>query len=1154
MNIAHTADIQIRFGARHDEFQEVFERFYEDLRKQKPDRIYVGGDLMHHKIKLSPQSMTLLASFLTELSKIAPTDVILGNHDLNLQNLDQGDVMAPILAIAQMVDAKDKAITVKEENKEDIDYWKNAIYYYPNSGFFDVGRDLVYGVYSCVDNEVLKLEEPDPDKTYVALWHGTIYGSVGDNGYEIRIDDGFNMDTFKNFDAVMMGDIHEYQTFREDETIAYCGSLIQNNYGESIDKGYLMWDLSDKENITHQRRFVLNDWGFAKLNISRGESIEERIENLQFSNDKKKTKISVVYEDYQENYSLERERYIRDLIRNQYGCKEINISFEAIEKEEINVLDGKEEGEDDSLLFIDLLGEWLDQTEGDIDDDEKKAIIDLAINIDKNELEIDDTKDARNRINIEPLKITFSNVFSFPEKTMSIDLQRYQGILGIFGKNYSGKSNLIRTIIWGMFEVVPGNKDSNTIVNLYTESNKGFVSVELLINGILHRVSRRIEQKEKGSNSYRRKFEVWKEVDVDGEIKEKWVPVKSNSGTSEQKEVKKQIEEAIGSYEDFSINSLHIHGSDDDYINLSQQDKNSLFWKYNGLNPFKQRVAYARKKINIFKKSYTDLGKTVEIEQQISTREEELKAKNITLESLRKEKKMNETRREDENKKIIDLTSKIEKVQILPFDNKEDIEKKITDITEKIDRISKIKDDLQKWIDENPKKELPFDSTKTVEQIDRELEKSEEALEKAKATKDSLGLWLDENPKKEIVDDSGASKVIMEVQSEVISLQNDLIIYQGKPCPTCNNATSEPKPDEEKKTKILISEKNIIINEKKKVIEKAEESKNHNNEVVHNESAHALAISSISQIEGQISSLKKEKDMIIKSKDIIEHNALFDKKYKDLKTSESDLQSFKNSLSVFQNQFDIFDENEANKKKNIETERYITDINESIDQYKLAIHAVSEQINNMIGGISVLENNIQTDKEVLTKIKEADKNFKLYSIYLQAVERDGIPSMIIKRRLPLMNSRVNSLISQIANYKVDLEIDKKGDIKEYFYFMENKFDRLPVVGSGSGAQKFLISLAIKDAFRYISGNYVVKPSIFLIDEGFGTLHPETVTEMVDILRYLKTKYKNMMVITHVDEIKDAADYVFEAFKDRTQITEGDLETNPNAGITQLITR
>ena len=90
MKIAHLADIQIRFGSRHDEYRQVFGRLYEDLKIQKPDRIFVGGDLVHHKINMSPNSFELLAEFLINLSRIAPTDVILGNHDLNLQQLDQG--------------------------------------------------------------------------------------------------------------------------------------------------------------------------------------------------------------------------------------------------------------------------------------------------------------------------------------------------------------------------------------------------------------------------------------------------------------------------------------------------------------------------------------------------------------------------------------------------------------------------------------------------------------------------------------------------------------------------------------------------------------------------------------------------------------------------------------------------------------------------------------------------------------------------------------------------------------------------------------------------------------------------------------------------------------------------------------------------------
>ena len=64
MKICHLADIQIRFGSRHDEYRQVFERLYEDLVKQKPDRIYVAGDLVHHKINMSPGSFNLLAEFL----------------------------------------------------------------------------------------------------------------------------------------------------------------------------------------------------------------------------------------------------------------------------------------------------------------------------------------------------------------------------------------------------------------------------------------------------------------------------------------------------------------------------------------------------------------------------------------------------------------------------------------------------------------------------------------------------------------------------------------------------------------------------------------------------------------------------------------------------------------------------------------------------------------------------------------------------------------------------------------------------------------------------------------------------------------------------------------------------------------------------------
>lgn len=215
MKICHIADIQIRFGTRHDEYRQVFDKLYKDLRDKKPDRIYLAGDLVHHKINISPGSFNLLSEFLLNLSKIAPTDVILGNHDLNLQQLEQGDAISPIFYLANLIEDGNnkKAYVVTNENKGKIDFFKNAVYYYPDSGFYNIGDKLVYGIYSCKDDKILTLDKKEEGKKYIAMYHGTVYGARNDNGSLAFGDNLMRLSTFNNFDMVMLGDIHEYQTF-----------------------------------------------------------------------------------------------------------------------------------------------------------------------------------------------------------------------------------------------------------------------------------------------------------------------------------------------------------------------------------------------------------------------------------------------------------------------------------------------------------------------------------------------------------------------------------------------------------------------------------------------------------------------------------------------------------------------------------------------------------------------------------------------------------------------------------------------------------------------------------------------------------------------------------------------------------------------------
>lgn len=267
IRIAHIADIQVRYGKRHEEFEAVFQRTCEDLVDQKPDRIAIVGDIFHDKVKLSPLSIELVSKFLMNVSDIAPTDIILGNHDLNLRQMEQGDALSPIFGIAKMLGKEDKAIIVTDDNKEHIDFWKRSMYYYPNSGLFDLSSELVYGIFSCKDNKFIKIESKDPNKTYVALWHGTLYGSKMDNGYDAMGDELVNISTFEGFDAVLMGDIHEYQAFDRDHYIEMdedkAKEFIRNGWQSvynpnNVEEDYVLWQTMPPTEEEYQERMKLS--------------------------------------------------------------------------------------------------------------------------------------------------------------------------------------------------------------------------------------------------------------------------------------------------------------------------------------------------------------------------------------------------------------------------------------------------------------------------------------------------------------------------------------------------------------------------------------------------------------------------------------------------------------------------------------------------------------------------------------------------------------------------------------------------------------------------------------------------------------------------------------------------------------------------------
>ena len=74
-------------------------------------------------------------------------------------------------------------------------------------------------------------------------------------------------------------------------------------------------------------------------------------------------------------------------------------------------------------------------------------------------------------------------------------------------------------------------------------------------------------------------------------------------------------------------------------------------------------------------------------------------------------------------------------------------------------------------------------------------------------------------------------------------------------------------------------------------------------------------------------------------------------------------------------------------------------------------------------------------------------------------------------------------------------------------------------------EKFISSLAIRVALINVSN--LPRPNFLAIDEGFGTLDSENLNSMFMLFDYLKSEFSFILVISHLDALRDVADNLFE---------------------------
>lgn len=1025
MKIIHIADIHWRGLARHKEYRSSFEYFFNDIKNKKPDIIYVGGDIVHSKTHgISPELIENLSWWFTSLASIAPTHIILGNHDGLILNKDRQDAISPI-----------------------VDALNNPnIFLYKKSGNYSFhtdanGIEYQWCVLSCFDEEGWSSVVPDENKVNICLFHGAVEKSKTDGNWVLDGDIKFSR--LSKFDFGLLGDIHKTQYLDEEKRFAYPGSSIQQNYGEARKKGYFLWEINSKDDYSSEFFEIQNDYPFI---------------TLQWEGDLKSTcHPSLCKENasfrIKSNYSLGQKnlKEIAQFLKKNYSAQEVVFKVDRKQNNDLTIENTSKIslGKNDRNFIKEVVKDYY---EGDNsltkeDFDEMGPIIDTCFdqlkNISKQELTWD----------LE--KIEFSNLFSYGENNV-VNLKNQSGLTGIFGKNRIGKSSIVGSILYTLFN----SSDRGTIKNEHiVNKRKSYGEGIAYINsdGTRYKIVRRTDIKQT------RKSSVYGTTSLNIFIIDENDEVIENLTGEQRRDTEITLRKIVGSTEDFLMTSIAAQGKMNSFISLSSSARKGIINKF--LN------------VDIFDELY-DIVRNESQETRVLLNK--LDAKDWTYEinntiSLIHSKNQKLLENQEKNKNVKERLNEI-------IGNSGDINSKFT------------KSDLEminNKIEENIRKTNLFE--KTLENLNNKYSSIEKELDKT----DDIIKKIDLFEIKEIKEmRSNTEKQILKI-SNLLSIEENELKRINKSAKILDEVPCGESFLNCKFIKNSYKDKNKLPEQEKKIQDIKEMLKDANKTLK-------------SLCKRDIDKELEDYELLVKNQNFLLREKV---KYK------SDIDKITGNIDILQ-----IDLNDYNKKK-IQIKDALATSNEEIlniiESLRSSSRSLDKDAISLGKDIGMLENKLETIKENKSSFETLGKKSRIYEALLSAFSKKGIPVFLIKKVLPQINDEIRQSIETLVGFTVEIEYSENDELEIYI----NYGDSRRIIELCSGMEKMMASLAI----RFVLTNLSTLPrsTMLVIDEGFGALDSGNIDACNSFLESMKKWYKNILIISHIDVIKDTVDNIME---------------------------
>ncbi len=193
-------------------------------------------------------------------------------------------------------------------------------------------------------------------------------------------------------------------------------------------------------------------------------------------------------------------------------------------------------------------------------------------------------------------------------------------------------------------------------------------------------------------------------------------------------------------------------------------------------------------------------------------------------------------------------------------------------------------------------------------------------------------------------------------------------------------------------------------------------------------------------------------------------------------------------------------------------------------------NALNQQVGMARQMVAVLDSRRAQKKQVEAGREACALEIGRYKTLERAFGKDGVPALLIEQALPQIEEAANELLDRLSNGAMSVRFvtqagykdKKREDLKETLDIQISDGAGTRDYEMFSGGEAFRVNFAIRLALSEVLARRTgARLQTLVIDEGFGSQDALGRQRLVEAINTVRRDFAKILIITHLDELKDA---------------------------------